>query len=138
MSKNARNLYRTRKGDNMNSFNILSAIKVNAAALADTSYNEEAEPYIKALDGLFVDFTKTIRAEKTAESAPTETTAKQNNSNILSDNGGDLSSYHVGQKVHTPYGDGTILEINKEYGDPYQVEIDTYYCWLKESELTPF
>jgi hypothetical protein len=62
----------------------------------------------------------------------------KNNPDTLSDNEKDLSSYHVGQKVHTPYGDGTILEINKEYGDPYQVEIDTYYCWLKESELTPF
>jgi|WetSurMetagenome_2_1015567.scaffolds.fasta_scaffold05027_2 hypothetical protein len=125
----------------MSSYNILSAIKVNAAALADAGYVDEAMPFINTLKSLFPQFERALEKEETAPTDGTVEAAKETIPPVLSDNDDDLSSFRVGQKVHTLDGDGILVGIGHELKYPYFVEFvngtPSYGCY-KESDITPF
>lgn len=128
----------------MSSFNILSAIKVNAAALGDAGYTEEAQPFIKALKSLFSDLDAALAHEKTAPTGETVEAAKETIPCVLSANSGNLSSFHVGQPVHTPDGDGEIIDITYVVEEPFVVKLsdskpfNPHCACYKDTDLYPF
>lgn len=99
---------------------VLSAIKINAAALVDAQNADEAHVYGDTLQSLFW---KLDEAEKTAPTAPTVEAENSGNISATEYTGKDeLSSYKVGTHVKTPKGYGTI---NSEIvGGRIKVELD--------------
>lgn len=93
----------------MNSFNVLSAIKVNALALSDAGYVDEALPYIAPLKNLFNDLEKSIKDEKSAPDAGTSETAKENTSSEEYTKFKELSTkWPLGSLVECPDGKGSV------------------------------
>lgn len=92
----------------MSSYSILKAITVNAEALSQAGYVDEALPFIHTLDRLFDDLQISEREEKAAPTAPTVEAAKENPLTIIYRMSKPLSSFVDGTHVITPYGYGTI------------------------------
>lgn len=123
----------------MSIYNTQQAITDLASGLSTTTYPAAALPYIKALKLLFADFESELEQEKAAPTGETVEAAKETIPTSLSDNSGDLSSFHVGQSVHTPDGDGIIVNMNFKPGWPIQVFFANKndYNAFSESVITP-
>jgi hypothetical protein len=117
---------------------LINILKLNASFLADAKKLDEVTCALDIVQSLAWQLEEILQQEKSAPAAATTEAVKNNTPCILYDNPDDMpSEFHVGKIVHTPDGDGKVVDYKDGFVLTWLLNKRGWHSYA-ESDLTPF